>query len=325
MLQSAVVESSSFGMDTEIACRVFGEKAEAASVEAKAELLRLENIFSRFIPESEVSKINRYAGKGPVKISSETCEVLSCAIRLSEISQGLFDISIGPLIDLWDFKHSCRVPEEAKIRQILPLVNFRELMLDSDEKTVSLGKPRQSIDLGGIAKGYASDRCLKILLENGVDSAFINIGGNVSTLGNKPDGSAWSVGIRHPRQDGCLLGAVKVTGKAVVTSGDYERYFIDGQGERWHHILNPSIGYPAQSGLISVTVVADSAMIADALSTAIFGAGLNKGLGSLARFPGVEAVMVDDRQQVFITQDLKECFQATEGMHVTMIRKEQKV
>ncbi len=319
MEQTTVIESDGSCMSTEITYKAFGENAALAVTQAKAALLRLENILSRFIPGSEVSVINKNAGKGYVNISSETFEVLSCASRISEISNGLFDITVGPLIDLWNYKHSFQVPEDEKIRHVLSLVNYRDLLLNPDEQSASLRRPEQSIDLGGIGKGYISDCLVKTLQKYGIVSAFVNIGGNVSTLGNKPDGSSWSVGIRHPRYIGCLIGAVKVTGQAVVTSGDYERYFIDDTGKRRHHIINPTTGYPVESGLISVTVVADSAMIADGLSTAIFAAGMDKGLGYLTHFPGVDVVLVDNRQRIFITRGLKETYQTVEGIDVIVI------
>ncbi len=319
MEQTTVIESDGSCMSTEITYKAFGENAAPAVTQAKAALLRLENILSRFIPGSEVSVINKNAGKGYVNISSETFEVLSCASRISEISNGLFDITVGPLIDLWNYKHSFQVPEDEKIRHVLSLVNYRDLLLNPDEQSASLQRPEQSIDLGGIGKGYISDCLVKTLQKYGIVSAFVNIGGNVSTLGNKPDGSSWSVGIRHPRYIGCLIGAVKVTGQAVVTSGDYERYFIDDTGKRRHHIINPTTGYPVESGLISVTVVADSAMIADGLSTAIFAAGMDKGLGYLTHFPGVDVVLVDNRQRIFITRGLKETYQTVEGIDVIVI------
>ncbi len=322
MMQASAAETIGFGMNTEISHKVFGEHAQEALIAAKAELIRLENKLSRFIPESEINRINRSAGRGPVTISMETYKVISHAVRLSEISQGLFDISAGPLIDLWNYKHAFRGPGKIRIRRILPYVNFRDLILDSHKQTARLRKRGQSIDLGGIGKGFAGDCCMNILKCYGIVSAFINIGGNASTLGNKPDGSPWRVGIRHPRSDGCLLGAVEVTGKAVVTSGDYERYFIDRRGMRRHHILNPSTGYPAQSGLISVTVVADSALTADGLSTAIFVAGMDRGLKYLTHFPGTEAVLVDNRLRVYITQGLKECYKTAADIPVNIIRKE---
>ncbi len=319
MEQTTVIESDGFCMSTEITYKAFGENAAPAVTQAKAALLRLENILSRFIPGSEVSVINKNAGKGYVNISSETFEVLSCASRISEISRGFFDITVGPLIDLWRYRQSFQVPEDEKIRHVLSLVNYRDLLLNPDEQSASLRRPEQSIDLGGIGKGYISDCLVKTLQKYGIVSAFVNIGGNVSTLGNKPDGSSWSVGIRHPRYIGCLIGAVKVTGQAVVTSGDYERYFIDDTGKRRHHIINPTTGYPVESGLISVTVVADSAMIADGLSTAIFAAGMDKGLGYLTHFPGVDVVLVDNHQRVFITRGLKETYQTVEGIDVIVI------
>lgn len=319
MLRSTVVEAGSFSMNTAVSYKVFGEMAELATARAKSELSKLENKLSRFRSDSEISKINLFSGKELVRISCDTYKVLSFALLLSEISNGQFDITVGALVDLWDYKHSSRVPETEKIQNVLSMTGFHDLLLNSKDKTAGLRKAGQSIDLGGVGKGYASERFIKILHEYGVASAFINIGGNVSTLGNKPDGSQWSVGIRHPRHDGCLLGAVKVTGKAVVTSGDYERYFIDRNGKRWHHILDPATGYPAESGLISVTVVADSALTADGLSTAIFVSGIDGGLAYLAQFPGTEAVLVDRNQQVFVTQGLKECYQAVDGIKPNII------
>lgn len=319
MRQTSVAESEDFGMNTEIIYKVFGENAQEALNSGKGELVRLENRLSHFISGSEINRINESAGIRPVNISNESYQVLSNAIRFSEISEGLFDITIGPLVDLWDYKHAFEAPEEARIQQVLPLVNYCNLVLDPQERTAKLRKSGQTIDLGGIGKGFASDRFIEILKEFGIASAFTNIGGNVSTLGNKPDGSPWCVGIRHPRQDGCLLGSVRVTGKAVVTSGDYERYFIDREGKRWHHILNPTTGYPTESGLISVTIIADSAMTADALSTIVFVAGIERVLELLEAFPGAEAILVDNRQRVYITQGLKDCYQTTVGIHANII------
>ncbi|MEM5771067.1 MAG: FAD:protein FMN transferase, partial [Bacillota bacterium] len=178
--------------------------------------------------------------------------------------------------------------------------------------------PGQSVDLGGIGKGFASDPFMTIFQDYGITSAFSNIGGNVSTLGNKPDGLPWRVGIRHPRQEG-LMGAVAVTGKAVVTSGDYERFFIDKLGRRFHHILNPLTGCPAESGLISTTIIADSAMTADALSTAVFVAGLERGLELIRKHLGVQALLTDDQLRVYATRGLYQSFQPAEGLAVTYI------
>lgn len=319
MSENSTFQSSSFGMGTEMTHKAFGSHAEEALRAVADEAQRLESMLSRFLPESEIGRVNGSAGVKNERLSCETCEVLSRAAAFSNTSRGLFDVTIGPLADLWDYKNASVVPEEARIRQVLPLVNYRDLVLDPRKKTAGLRKAGQSIDLGGIGKGFASDRFMEICVEYGVSSAFTNIGGNVSTLGSKPDGSPWRVGIRHPRQDGRLLGAIAVTGKAVVTSGDYERYFIDREGKRRHHLLDPTTGYPAESGLISVTVVADSAMTADALSTILFVAGMERGLELLRSFPETEAVLVDTGLRVWVTRGLKRCFQSAAGINVRML------
>lgn len=318
MDNSAAFEAVYTGMGTEIAHRAFGRHSMEALQVIENESQRLEHLFSRFLPDSDISRINRSAGIKCEKAGPETYEILSRALECSVISQGLFDITIGPLIDLWDYKRIMEPPARNKIELVLPLVNYKDLKLDANKKTAALGISGQSVDLGGIAKGFSSDRFMEIFREYGVTSAFSNIGGNVSTLGSKPDGSPWRVGIRHPRLNG-LLGAVEVAGKAVVTSGDYERYFIDREGRRFHHILNPITGYPAESGLVSVSIVADSAMTADALSTAVFVAGLERGLAIIEKYTQAEAVLVDAKMKVYVTRGLRQCFQASDGINVKFL------
>lgn len=320
MTKASVAESSSFGMNTEITYSVFGENAQQALFSGKTEIMRLENTLSRFVPQSEISKVNKSAGKNCENLLSfDTYELLSRAVELSKISQGLFDVTIGPLVDLWNYKYASEVPAEAKIHKTVHFVNYRDLVLNPHKRTAGLRRSRQCIDLGGIGKGFSSDRFIEILKKYGITSAFINIGGNVSTLGNKPDGSPWCVGIRHPRDGNSLIGAVTVSGKSVVTSGDYERYFIDCDGKRRHHILDPTTGYPAESGLISVTIIADSAMNADALSTGIFVAGLEKGLLILEKFPEVEAIIVNSNLRIYITQGIMGCFQSADGSKIKLL------
>jgi len=177
----------------------------------------------------------------------------------------------------------------------------------------------QSIDLGGIGKGYAGDRVLEIFRGFGVTSAYSNLGGNVVSLGTKPDGSPWRIGIQHPRQEERLIGVVSVAGQSVVTSGDYQRYAVGHNGKRYHHILNPLTGYPAESGLVSVTIIAEKSMAADALSTAVFVAGMDKGLELLKNYPQVEAVLVDSKIEVFITRGLKDRFQTDENIRLNIL------
>ena len=293
--------------------KAYGRRPHLALPAVKREVKRLERLLSRFEKRSDISVINRMAGLGLARISRETYDLLSKAKEISTLSGGAFDITVGPLIKIWDFKNTKSVPEEAAIQNALSLTGFSSLELNDNNQTARLYSTGQMIDLGGVGKGYASDRAMDIFRSHGITSAFSNIGGNVSTLGCKPDGSLWQVGIRHPRQDQ-LIGAVSVNGKSVVTSGDYERYFIDGQGIRRHHLLDPVTGYPAKTGLVSVTVVHESAMLADALSTAIFVSGMEKGLMLLHAIPSAEAVLVDESIAVFITKGLKNCFEPARGI-----------
>lgn len=320
MDRAAVAQSMNHGMSTVMTHKAFGKHAEESLRAVRDEAVRLEELLSRFIPGSEISRINRSAGMKCERLSGDTYEVLSRAIEFSRYCQGIFDVTIGPLVTLWNNgKDTCRPPEDSRIRQVLPLVDYTDLLLDPCKKTAGLQRIEQSIDLGGIGKGFAGDKFLEVFKKYGVSSAFTNIGGNVVALGTKPDGSPWRVGIQHPRQENSLIGLVSVAGKAVVTSGDYQRYFIGSNGKRHHHILDPSTGYPAESGLVSVTVVADSSTAADSLSTTLFVAGMEKGLEFLRRFSGTEAVFIDMALQVYITTGLKECFQAGEGISVNVL------
>lgn len=320
MTISMGAQSTNLGMGTVITHRAFGKNAEKSLKAVGEEALRIEKILSRFMPESDISRINRSAGMKCERLSDDAYEVLSRAVEFSRYSQGLFDVTIGPLVSLWNNgKDTFKPPEKPRIRQTLPLVDYTDLLLNPCNNTAGLQRMGQSIDLGGIGKGFAGDKFLEIFKEHGVSSAFTNIGGNVVALGMKSDGSPWRVGIQHPRQENSLMGLVSVTNKAVVTSGDYQRFFIGYDGKRYHHILDPSTGYPAESGLISVTIVADSSTVADALSTILFVAGIEKGLELLRRFPGTEAIFIDIDLQVHVTAGLKECFRAGEGISVNVL------
>lgn len=318
MARMEAAEAAWFGMNTEMTCKVWGENPRQALIAAQMELLRLEHKLSRFFPGSEIAAVNRGAGREAVAVSGETAAVLRAAREFADLSAGGFDVTIAPLLMLWR-QQQRQIPAAADIQAALALVDARDLQLGESGRTAKLARPGQALDLGGIAKGYAGDRCLAVLREQGIASAFVNLGGNVCLLGLKPGGAPWRVGIRHPRREGVLLGAVAVADRAVVTSGDYERYFIDAAGKRCHHILDPATGYPAQRGLISVTVIAGSAMTADALSTAVFVAGREKGRGCLAHFPGAEAVLVAEDMEIFITPGLQGCFQAVEGLKVSVL------
>jgi thiamine biosynthesis lipoprotein len=307
-------------MGTVMTHKAFGLHAEDSLAAVCREVARLEGLLSRFLPESEISRINGSAGIRSEKINREAYAVLSKAVEFPRFFPGCFDVTIGPLVTLWHAaKESLAQPDDASVKRILPLVDYRDLILDRLEMTAGLRKVGQSLDLGGIGKGRAGDKILEVLQRFGISSAYSNLGGNVVTLGAKPDGSPWRIGIQHPRQADRLIGAVSVVGRTVVTSGDYQRQFVDSQGRKHHHILDPRTGYPSESGLVSVSVVAENSMVADALSTILFVAGMEKGLQFLRSFPQAEVILVDTDLQVFITQGLRTCFQADRGIEVTIL------
>jgi len=307
-------------MGTVMTHKAFGLHAQDSLEAVRREVARIEGLLSRFLPDSEISRVNGSAGIKSEKISLETYDVLSKAVEFSRCFPGCFDVTIQPLVTLWHTaKESLAQPDASSIKQVLPLVNYRDLTLDPREMTAGLGNAGQSVDLGGIGKGFAGDRILEVYQEYGVASAYSNLGGNVVTWGTKPDGSPWQIGIQHPRQEKGLIGSVSVVNQTVVTSGDYQRYFTDSRRKRHHHILNPTTGYPAESGLISVSIVSDKSLAADALSTIVFVAGMEKGLEFLRSFPQTEAILVDSDLFVYVTQGLRYRFQADKGIAVTIL------
>ena len=307
------------GMGTSMAHRVSGLHARRALRAVMAESEMLEGLLSRFRPDSDIGRLNCAAGAAWVKLSSETFNLLSDAARFFEMSRGSFDVTIGPLADLWDCMKITEAPSEERVRQGLPLVGCSDLLLDAPSQSARLKRPGQGVDLGGIGKGYAADRFIWLFRQFGCRSACTNIGGNVALLGAKPDGAPWNVGIRHPREKGRLLGAVRAQDCAVVTSGDYEKCFVSADGRLCHHILDPATGYPADSGLISVTAVAHSATAADALSTSVFVAGMERGMRLLEQCEGTEAVLVDKELRVFVTRGLANRFTAARDVQFEVL------
>lgn len=299
------------GMGTAISHQAHGGRAEEALEAARIEAGRLEGLLSRFLEGSDVWRINRAAGGEAVPVAPETLQVLRHAEAFSELTNGCFDVTVAPLMDAWDHRRAL-VPDEDAIARARALVDYRSVTLYRMRRAVSLKKPGQAIDLGGIAKGFAGDRMMDVFRRHGVRCAFSNFGGGVSALGARPDGSPWRVGIRHPRGEG-LIGAVSVEECAVVTSGDYERCFF-AEGRRFHHLIDPRTGRPAASGLISVTAIAPSGLTADALSTAVFVAGLERGLPWIGRTRGAGAVMIDEGMRVIITRNLVPRFTGMKGI-----------
>lgn len=310
--QNEAFTADGFAMGTVISQKVYGPNGQAAMSEAMDKITDLEVLLTFNAPEGDIYKLNENAGKGRVELSPETIEILKEAQKVSELSDGAFDVTVGPVVKSWGIgTDQERIPAPEELQALLPLVNYKDL--EVNETSAFLKRTGQMVDLGGIAKGYAGDAARDIYKKNGIKSAFINLGGNVVTLGNKPDGSPWTVGIRNPRPDTNptggqpILGTVTVTDKAVVTAGDDQRYF-EKDGKRYHHIIDAHTGYPADSDLMSVTLITDSSFVADALDTAIYILGLEKGRELIQKQEGIEAVFVTRDKKIYVTEGLKDNF-----------------
>lgn len=287
---------SEFLMDTFVSIRAVGPNPEQAIQAAFDEIERIESLMSRHIPDSDISRINEAAGGEPVKVSEETFYVIEKALECASLTEGAFDITIGPLMDVWNFGlPDPAVPDTEEIEQACSLIGWELLELDSENRTVRLPIQGMSIDLGGVAKGYAACEGARVLREHGVSHALIDAGGNIVTVGSRPDGKPWQIGIRDPRGESIedTIGpTLSVVNQAVATSGDYERFFIH-DGKRYHHILNPETGMPVET-VRSVTVIAEDSLYADMLSTAVFVLGPDEGVRFIETQDGVSAMIVTD-------------------------------
>jgi len=318
------VEAKDFMMGTVITQKVYGENAKKAVDEVSEKLKQIESTLTINAPGGEVNKLNESAGKGSIQLSNETIYLLEKAKHFAELSNGAFDVTIGPLVKAWGvFTENPRVPSEDEIKNLLKLVDYKSIIFDKKTSSAMLKKAGQIVDLGGIAKGYAGDEAIKIYKKYGIKSACVNLGGNVVLLGNKPDGSKWRVGIRNPRSENnsSYIGIISISDKAVVTSGDYERNFVQ-DNKKYHHILDPKTGYPSNSGLISTTIVADLSIDADALSTATFVLGFEKGMELIESLEGVDAIFVTENREVYTTPGLKGIFEfEKERRNLNMLKK----
>lgn len=251
-----------------------------------------EDTFSRTIEGSDIYNINN-SGGAPVTVSDDTIEILETAKYFSELSDAAFDITTAPLSIRWDFEgENPSVPPDDEIQELLAKVDYTKIKIDGN--TVTLEAPVEAIDLGAIAKGYIADKLAEFLKDNGVTSAIISLGGNIYAIGeNSEEKRPFNLGVQDPQaEDGSILGYLQLSDKSLVTSGDYQRYFMQ-DGKRYHHILDPKTGYPAESGLSSVTIISDSSVVGDALSTACFVLGKDKGLELINSYDGVEAIFID--------------------------------
>jgi FAD:protein FMN transferase len=296
-------------MGTVISITVVGEaesKAVAAMDAALDEMERLEAVLSEWRPDSEISRINAAAGVRKVAVGDDTLAVVRAGLEVSRWSRGAFDISWAALRGMYLFKPGEeRIPEEAEIRARLPLVDYRKIKLDERNKTVFLARKGMAIGTGGIAKGYALDRAGQTLEAAGIANYMLFGGGQVQVSGQR-DGRPWRVGVQHPRQND-YFGFVQATSGSISTSGDYEHAFIK-DGRRWHHIVDTSTGLPADR-TSSVTIIAESGLYADAISTAVFVLGAERALPLLRDAPGrADALIVDPELRLHMSPGMRDKF-----------------
>ncbi len=323
-----IYRKSKILMDTFVTITVVSnskDRAENAINTAFSEIERLEKLSNFFSSESEVSRINKNAGISGVRISPDILDMLNKAITVSEKTEGAFDVTIGPVISLYDF-HKKIKPEESAVKKNLSLVDYKYLIVNRDKSTAFLKKKGMLIDLGGISKGYAADKAVETLKRNGINSGLVSIAGDIKAFGLKPDGKLWRIGIRNPRiplnppipplprggkrglKEGKwgfsddIMATIDLSDMAISTSGDYERCFIL-DGKRYHHLLSPKTGYPAE-GCQSVSVITKEGAFTDAFATGVFILGPGKGLKVLEKM-GFDGIIVDSQGEIHTTPNIR--------------------
>ncbi|NJY63850.1 FAD:protein FMN transferase [Salinimicrobium sp. CDJ15-81-2] len=271
---------------------------------AVAEIVRIEKLISSWDPNSQTSKINLNAGLQPVTVDPELFSLLKRAIKISEITDGAFDISYASMDRIWKFDGSMKeMPSEEEIKASVSKVGFKNILLDEKNSTVFLKNSGMKIGFGAIGKGYAADMAKDVLLSKGVSGGIINASGDMNTWGKQPDGREWMVAITNPLNKDRAFALLPLREGAVVTSGDYEK-FVQFNGVRYSHIINPKTGYPA-TGIISVSVFAPKAELADALATSVFVLGKEVGLDRIDQLPQVECIIIEANGNISTSKNIK--------------------
>ena len=318
-VEEAPVSQEIFAMDTYMTVTAYGENAQAAVDESIKEIQRLDTLLSATTETGEVYQVNQ-AGGG--SLSEDSMYLLDRALEINEETDGAFNVTIFPVMEAWGFiNDEFSVPSQEELENKLALVNIDGIEIDEKNSAVTFTKEGMAIDFGGIAKGYTSTRVADIFRENGIGNGLINLGGNVHVVGTKTDGSKWRVGIQNPENDSEYIGVLTVSDSAVITSGGYERYFEE-EGITYHHIIDPSTGYPAENGLISVTIVSKDGTLADGLSTSLYVMGLEKAEQYWREHSEeFDAILLTEGNELYVTEGITEDFSSDQEFHVIMKEK----
>ncbi len=290
-------------MGTRVAVQLWSEDAVLAkrAMDAViAEMRRTDELMSTYKPASQLSQVNAHAYERAVEVDADIIDVVEKAIEYSRLSDGVFDVTYASVGYLFDYRKHLH-PTEAQIAAALPSVDYRQLRVDHDARTIRFLKPGMRIDLGGIAKGWAVDRCIDVLRGLGIEHAMVNAGGDTRLLGDRR-GKPWVVGIRDPRNEGKVVTRIPLQDEAISTSGDYERYFEE-DGVRYHHILEPGTG-KSPKAVRSVTVISSTATRTDGLTKPIFILGVERGMEFVRRVQDAEAIIVDNEGRIFYSDGL---------------------
>ena len=301
-------------MGTTVTVSLYDHQDEAILDEVFETVKTLENELSLNKESTLLTELNDTSGIAPHKVSSTLFDIVQKGVYYSELTHGSFDLSVGPLVKLWNIGlPEARVPSEEEIKAALPLINYEYIQLDEETSTIFLEKTGMQLDLGGIAKGYTADVIAQLLTDKGVEHALIDLGGNIYALGTKLDGSPWKVGIQDPFENrNNTVGYISIANQSIVTSGIYERY-LEADGKKYHHILDPSTGYPFDNDIAGVTIISDTSIDGDALSTSVFSKGLEEGLEFVKSLPNVDAIFITKDSRVYVTEGLKDNFVLTNG------------
>lgn len=299
-------------MGTVVKITLFDGGSEEVLDKAFNRIGEIEDLVSVNKEGTELDKLNENSGIRPVKLSDTSYDIINRGLYYTKLSKGGYDLTIGPLVKLWSIGlPEAKVPTQEEINQAISKIDYTKVEINPDTKEVFLTEKGMSIDLGSIAKGYATDEVVDILKTEGVKSAIIDLGGNIYALGLKEGNKNWNIGIQNPFDDrGSAIGSLQVSDKTVVTSGVYERY-IEKDGIKYHHILNPITGYPYDTEIQGVSIIADKSIDGDALSTLIFTKGIDEGLELVESLNGVDAIFITNEKKVYITEGLRGNFKIT--------------
>ena len=295
--EAGMVAQRFFAFNTAITLQAFAPEQACLSAfgRVREEARRFERLFSRTLPHSDISCLNRAEGI-PVEISRDTADLLGCALSYCADSDGRFDITMGTAVQLWDLRRAI-IPSQDALREAVAHVDWRSVRVwEADGRHFAqLTDPQAAVDVGGIAKGWIADRFTNALVEAGLVSFLINLGGNVVAHGEKPGSAAWNIGIRDPRNEGAIVGAVPIHNASTVTSGIYERC-CEVNGKFYHHILSPETGMPVETDVAGVTVIADRSIDAEGYSTTLLALGTVRGLAFAREHPAI-------RKAIFVTRN----------------------